>query len=97
MESPFAMFPPEGLVFETSNDTYKFVNYAKFALYNLPQMLDKHSSSRLCDDNKNIKMKKKHKRRNSIVIESAGILMNACKHVSFSSNIQTKIYKKDEY
>lgn len=97
MESPFAMFPPEGLIFEPPNNTNKFVKYAKFALYNLPQILDKYSSSRLCDDYKITKSKRKHKRKNSIVIESAGILVNACKHVSFSPNIQTIIYKKDEH
>lgn len=97
MESPFAMFPPEGLIFEPPNNTYKFVKYAKFALYNIPQTLDKYSSSRLYDDNKIIESKRKHKRKNSIVIETAGILMNACKRVSFSPNIQIKIYKKDEH
>ena len=96
MVSPFAMFPPEGLMFEEENDTYQFKKYVEFAVYNMPQMLDKHSSSRLCNNSKMIVDTTKQ-RRNSIVIESAGILMNACKTVCFSPHVETKTYKKDAW
>lgn len=97
MESAFALFPPEGLVFEKPKDTNKFQKYAEFALYNLPQMLEKHSSSRLCDNYLKIARSRKHKRSNSIVIDTSGILMGACKNVSFSPNVETKTYKKDAW
>jgi hypothetical protein len=95
MQSPFAMYAPKGLTFEKPKETYKFQKYAEFTLYKLPTMLDKHSSSKLCDNDKMVKNNRKHKRNNSIVIETAGILMNACKTVSFSSNVEIKTYKKD--
>jgi hypothetical protein len=97
MESPFAMFPPKGLGFEKPEVSYKYRQYAEFALYRLPPMLDKHSSSRLCDDYKISTNTRKHKRNNSIVTGTAGILMNACKTVSFSHNVEKKTYKKDAW
>lgn len=97
MESVFAMFPPAGLTFQRPDDTYKYKQYAEFALFKLPPMLEKHSSSRLSDDYKKIVDTRKHKRNSSIVIETAGILMNACRTVSFSNNVETKIYKKNAW
>lgn len=98
MESAFAMFAPKGLIFEKPNDTaYQYKKYAEFALYNLPRMLDKHSSCKLCDNFKTIATTRKHKRSSSIVIGTAGILMGACKTVSFSPNVSTKTYKKDAW
>ena len=95
MESAFAMFPPKGLIFEQPKDTYKFQKYAEFAIYNLPQMLEKHSSSKICDNYIMNISKRKHKRNNSIVTDTAGILMGACKNVSFSPNVEIKTFKKD--
>lgn len=97
METPFAMFPPKGFIFEKPKETHKFQKYAEFALYNLPQMLDKHSSSKLCEDYQRITQIRKHKRNNSLVIGTAGILVSARKNVSFSPNVEIKTYKKDAW
>lgn len=95
METPFAMFVPQGLKFEKPKDTYKFRKYAEFALHNMPQMLDKHSSCQLCNHYEKMTNTRKHKRKHSIVIDTVGILMGACKNVSFSPNVETKTFKRD--
>jgi hypothetical protein len=99
METPFAISLPEGVAFyKPKGAAYKLRKYAEFALNNLPQMLDKHSSCTLCDNNKNNVSRKKHKRNSSIIIGTAGILMGACKkNVSFSPIVKTKTYKKDAW
>lgn len=98
MTSAFAMNIPEGLFFERPDEnSYKYRKYAENALYAVPTMLSKHSSSKLCNNYENNIGMRKHKRRNSIILPTVGILMNACKNVSFSPIVQEKTFKKDRW
>ncbi len=92
MNSPFAMYPPEGLHFEKPDDNGKYIKHAEFAIYAVPRLLDKHSSVYLPKntDFKRTASIRKHKRNSSIILPGVGILMNASKNVSFSPNVQEK-------
>lgn len=98
MTSPFAMYPPESLHFDKPNDVDKYIKYTEFAIYKIPKLLDKHSSVHLPNntDFKRTAFLRKHKRTSSIILPTAGILMNACKNVSFSSSLMEKQYKLDK-
>jgi hypothetical protein len=98
MNSPFASYCPEGVLFEPPRmvSDHKYKKHAEFALYVLPKMLDTHASLPV----NTISMKKikhrKHRRSNSIVNDCAGILMNAsAKTVSFSPIVCKKEFKTD--
>lgn len=97
MISPFALFPPEGLNFKVPNDVYK--KHAEFALFELPTMLEKHSSTKMSTnhDFHRTTSLRKHKRNSSIILPAVGILMNACKNVSFAPDVEENIFKHDKY
>lgn len=96
MASAFAMNIPEGLFFERPDEnSYKYRKYAEIALYAVPNMLSKHSSTKLydcCD----LSMRK-HKRSSSIILPTVGILMNASKNVTFSSIVKEITFKNDRW
>lgn len=94
MTSAFAMNIPEGLFFERPDEnSYKYRKYAEVALYALPTMPSKHSSSKLCDNYEKTARIRKHKRSNSIILPTVGILMNASKNVTFSTTVHEKTFK----
>lgn len=96
MTSAFATNIPEGLFFiRPDENSYKYKKYAENALYVVPNMLSKHSSSKLYDK-ANLSIRK-HKRSNSIILPTAGILMNANKYVTFSPTVQEKTFKNDRW